>query len=354
MKRYGNIYPKIYEMGNLRLAHKKARKDKSYYNEVKMVDSNEEYYLKEIQIMLKNKTYFVGEDDYTMFEKNDKGKVREIYKLDYYPHRIIQHALLNQIEDIYLRSLIDNTFSSIPKRGVHKTLKKLTYDLRNFEDKTQYCLQVDIEKFYPSVNHEVAKHQHERKFKDKDLLWLVNMLIESLGEGNGLAIGSLFSQWGGNFNLSGLDHYLKEEVGVKFYYRYCDDLVILSSNKEELHQIRRLINRYLEDNLKLRMKNNYKIYPVDIQGIDFIGYRHFRRYILLRKTTALSLMRKMREIQAKIDNGGEPTYSDYCSINSYKGWLKWCNGHNLYTKWIEPLEPYCDKYYREVIKGENL
>ena len=341
-------------MDNLRLAHKKARKDKSYYNEVKMVDGNEDYYLKEIQTMLKNKTYYVGENDYTMFEKNDKGKVREIYKLDYFPHRIIQHALLNQIEDIYLKSLIDNTFASIPKRGIHKTLKKLTYDLRNFEDETQYCLQVDVKKFYPSVNHDVAKYQHERKFKDEDLLWLINMLIESLGEDNGLAIGSLFSQWGGNFNLSGLDHYLKEQIGVKFYYRYCDDLVILSSSKEELHQIRRLISKYLEDNLKLRMKDNYKIYPVDIQGIDFIGYRHFRWYILLRKTTALSLMRSMREIQAKIDDGEELTYSDYCSINSYKGWLKWCNGHNLYTKWIKPLEPYCDKYYKEVIKGESI
>ena len=183
MKRYGNIYHKIYDIDNLRLAHKKARKDKSYYNEVKMVDSNEDYYLKQIQTMLKDKTYFVDENDYTMFEKSDKGKIREIYKLDYFPHRIIQHALLNQIEDIYLRSLIDNTFSSIHKRGIHRTLKKITFDLRNFEDKTQYCLQIDVKKFYPSINHEVSKHQHERKFKDGDLLWLINMLIESLGRG---------------------------------------------------------------------------------------------------------------------------------------------------------------------------
>lgn len=92
-------------MDNLRLAHRKAKKDKSYYNEVKMVDNNEDYYLEQIQTLLKEKTYYVDENDYTMFEKNDKGKIRQIYKLDYFPHRIIQHALLNQIEDIYLRSL---------------------------------------------------------------------------------------------------------------------------------------------------------------------------------------------------------------------------------------------------------
>lgn len=56
----------------------------------------------------------------------------------------------------------------------------------------------------------------------------------------------------------------------------------------------------------------------------------------------------------KLRNGGKLTYSDYCSINSYKGWLKWCNGYNLYKKWIKPLEPYCKQYYLEVIKGEDV
>ena len=61
----------------------------------------------------------------------------------------------------------------------------------------------------------------------------------------------------------------------------------------------------------------------------------------------------MRDIQKKINNNGKLNYSDYCSINSYKGWLKWCNGYNLHNKWIKPLEPYADKYYREVIKNEG-
>lgn len=61
MKRYGNIYSKIYDMDNLRLAHRNARKDKLFYREVKMVDSDEDYYLGQIQEMLMNKTYEVSE-----------------------------------------------------------------------------------------------------------------------------------------------------------------------------------------------------------------------------------------------------------------------------------------------------
>lgn len=120
MKRYGYIYEKIYEMENLKLAHRMARQDKSFYNEVKMVNQNEEYYLLQIQQMLKDKTYSIASADYTMFEKNDKGKVRKIYKTDYFPHRIIQWALMLQIQDIMLNSFIGNTFASIPERGFTK------------------------------------------------------------------------------------------------------------------------------------------------------------------------------------------------------------------------------------------
>ena len=110
---------------------------------------------------------------------------------------------------------------------------------------------------------------------------------------------------------------------------------------------------YDMDNLKLDLKEKYKIYPVDKQGIDFVGYRHFRKYTLLRKSIAKSLIRTMRDIQNKIDNGGEFDHHDYCSINGYKGWLRWCNGHNLYVKWIEPLMPYCNEYERS-LKNENI
>lgn len=125
MKRYGNLYEKIYNYENLQLAHKKARRYKSFYKEVKMVDSNEEYYLTQIQNMLIWKTYRVTSDDYIVFKKMDKGKEREIFKLDYFPHRIIQHAIMNVIEDILLKSFIGNTFASLPNRGYSFVFKEI-------------------------------------------------------------------------------------------------------------------------------------------------------------------------------------------------------------------------------------
>ena len=104
MKRHGNLFEKIVDKDNIRLAHKNARKGKAFYSEVKDIDLNLEYYVDEIHNMLVNKTYEVGE--YKMFKKNDKGKIREIFKLDYYPDRIIHHAILQVLEPIWKSILI--------------------------------------------------------------------------------------------------------------------------------------------------------------------------------------------------------------------------------------------------------
>ena len=152
MKRYGNLFQKVFEYDNLKLAHQKAGKDKSFYKEVKMVDANEDYYLIQIQNMLMWKTYTINSIDYKMFKKIDKGKEREIFKLNYFPHRIIQHALMNVIQDVLLKSFISNTFASIPNRGIHLTLKRMSNDIDNDIEGTKYCLKMDIKKFYPNID----------------------------------------------------------------------------------------------------------------------------------------------------------------------------------------------------------
>jgi len=354
MKRYGNLYKRVYSYENLQLAHKKAKRDKSFYREVKMVNANEEYYLLQIQNMLIWKTYSIKSSDYTVFEKIDKGKEREIFKLDYFPHRIIQHALMNVVEDIFLKSFIDNTFASIPNRGIHLCLKRLNNAIKSDKESTIYCLKMDVKKFYPSINQTVLKQLLRKKFKDEDILWLMDIIIDSMQGEKGIAIGSLFSQWAGNYYLTYFDHWLKEEKKIKYYYRYCDDLVILHHDKEFLHQIKEDIQEHLRINLDLELKGNWQVFPTRVRGIDFVGYRHFDYYILLRKSTSKNMKKKLRKIYKRSRKGYKLTYSEWCSINSYKGWLKWCNGYNLYLKYIKPLEFYTNKYYREEIKNEGI
>jgi len=348
VKRYGNIYHKIYNMANLRLAHRQARKNKAFYKEVKMINKNEEKYLTELQNVLIDKTYKTS--PYDIFIKTDSGKEREIYRLPYYPDRICQWAIMLQIEDILINTFVNFSCASIPKKGIHYALKLLNNYMQD-EENTCYCLKFDIKKFFPNIDHAILKKLLRKKFKDPDLLQLLDEIIDSVEGDKGIPIGNYTSQYFANYYLTFFDHWLKEVKGVKYIIRYMDDIVILHKDKEFLHNLRKEIQIYLRDNLKLELKNNYQVFPSRVRGIDFVGYRHFGDYVLLRKSTAKKLKKKMRKILSKVSMGHQMSYSDWCSINSYNGWVMWCNGHNLTEKYIKPLMPYANKYYKEVVKS---
>src|SRR6056297_2745940 len=112
MKRIGYIYKDITDLENIRVAHKNACKGKRHYLDVKMVEKNPEKYFTEIKKMLENKT-FKNSEYKTMRKATHTGKVRKIYKLPYYPDRIIQHAVMQALEPIWERTLIRNTYASI-------------------------------------------------------------------------------------------------------------------------------------------------------------------------------------------------------------------------------------------------
>lgn len=330
MKRYNNIFPKIVEMDNLRLAYRNARKGKSYYEEVKIIDKNPDYYLEQIQQMLINGNYKTSE--YVIFKKNDKGKEREIYKLPFYPDRIVHWAIMLQIEHIFMETFTDFTNASLKDRGIHRTLKQLDKALKD-ENNTEYCLKIDVKKFFPNINHDILKSLLRKKFKDKLLLELLDEIIDSVEGNKGVPIGNYLSQYFANFYLSYFDHWLKEEKKCKYVFRYMDDIVILDGDKNFLHNLKREIDEYLKINLDLKVKENWQIFPTNVRGIDFVGYRVFRHYKLLRKST----YKRMKEKCKKLVKQDSLSFSNYCTVNSYVGWLKWCNSYDLSLKYINPL-----------------
>ena len=348
MKRYGNLYSKIYDMNNLKLAHRNARKGKGWYKEVKMVDADEEHYLKLLQKMLINKTYKTSE--YETFLKTDGLKQREIYKLPYFPDRICQWAIIQVIEPILINNFTKDTYSAIPRRGIHLVKKRLDAAIQNDVPGTQYTLKLDVKKYYPSINHDILKAKYRRIFKDDDLLWLLDEIIGSTPGDTGIPIGNYLSQYSGNFYLSAFDHWIKEVKKVKYYFRYTDDIVIFGNTKEELHQLKHEIEEYFITELKVTIKENWQVFPTFIRGVDYVGYRTFLNYSLLRKSTCTQFKRKINSIKKKCFNGKEMTFSEWCSINSYKGWLMWCDSYRLSEKYITPIQSFADDYYENKVK----
>lgn len=199
MKRIGNLYEKIYNIDNLILAEKKARRGKSNKKEVIEFTKNKYRNISILYNLLKDNKYKTSK--YELFTLYDP-KQREISKLPYFPDRILHHAVMNIIEDIFVRSFTSNTYNCIKGRGIHKALYKLKDNLKDV-DNTQYCLKLDIKKFYPNIDNNILKQLLRRKFKDQKLLNLLDEIIDST---IGIPIGNYLSQFFANFYLSYFDH----------------------------------------------------------------------------------------------------------------------------------------------------
>lgn len=383
-----DLFNSTCSMDNLYRAYQNAKSGKGWYKEVKQIEKRPFYYLAGLQYMLKNHLFKTS--DYEIFILNEGKKKRDVYKLPFFPDRIAQWAILQVIEPFLLANMTADTYSAIPGKGIQPIVDDLRGHyktkiidgkkksvwvpsiLLTDEENTRYCYKIDLHHYYQSINHEVLKQKFRKVFKDPELLWLLDEITDSIntateedlielslsGEievdpNTGIPIGNYMSQYSGNFYLSSFDHWVKEELHTKHNYRYMDDVVIFSSSKEELHEIHKKVTAYLRDYLHLNIKGNYQIFPTKVRGVDFVGYRFFGEYTLLRKSTAINFKRKMRACRKKMENNIPPTYSEWCSFNSYKGWLGNCDSYRLSKKYIEPLIEYMQNYYEREVKDHG-
>jgi retron-type reverse transcriptase len=258
---------------------------------------------------LRDELYNTSEyNNFTIYEP----KQRIVSSLKY-EDRIVHNAIINVIGTIFIKSFISQTFSCIKGRGILKGLNTLKYYLKDVEN-TRYCLKLDIKKFYHNINHDILKQQLRTKFKDKNLLRLLDNIVDSFPQV--VPFGNLTSQYFGNFYLSKFDHWLKEVKIVKYYLRYCDDIIVLSDDKKYLHDLRREIQEYLKDNLKLEL-SKYQVFPVNSRGIDYLGYVTYHSHCKIRKSIKLRMINKLNKVNE----------------SSYYGWLKHGNCKQLIKKY---------------------
>ena len=348
MKRIGNLYSRICSIENLELADQIARKGKQNSYGIRLHDKNRKANIENLHRSLLDKTFKTS--DYSLFNlKTDNGKVREIARLPYFPDRIVHHAVMNVLEPIWVSVFTQDTYSCIKGRGIHRAVRKLKTVLKSDLKGTKYCLKMDVRKFYPSVDHAILKQIIRKKIKDADLLWLLDEIIDSAA---GVPIGNYLSQYFANLYMAYFDHWVKEELHCKYYFRYCDDMVILGANKEDLHELHLLISEYLAKNLNLQVKGNWQVFPLDQRGIDFLGYRFYHTHTLLRKSIKQAFARQCAK-------------RDYPSMASYYGWASHCNSYNLLTKlnyeeiraaWNQAgidNDREQDKHYPDTEQGDN-
>ncbi len=223
------------------------------------------------------------------------GKERHIQVLTM-KDRIAVHAVMSVVDEHLKRRFIRTTGASIKGRGMHDLKAYIERDMRDNPEQTRYCYKFDISKFYESVDQRMLIDCVRRVFKDAKLIAILERFICMMPEG--VSIGLRSSQGLCNLLLSvHLDHVLKDRLGVKYFYRYCDDGVVLAATKEELWKIRDAVHECVEA-IGHTIKANERVFPVT-EGIDFLGYVIYPDHALLRKRIKVKFARKMGEVKSR-------------------------------------------------------
>lgn len=327
MKRIGNLYERVISIDNLRLADEKARRGKLRTYGVRHHDKNRETNIQALHEALLTKTYKTSPYDvFTIYEP----KEREIYRLPYYPDRIVHHAIMNVLEPIWVSVFTNNTYSCVKGRGIEGCARHIGKIIKRYKGKPLYCLKIDIKKFYPSAKHDVLKKLVRKKIKDKDLLWLLDEIIDSAP---GLPIGNYLSQYLANLNFAYFMHWVNEVLKLDCE-EYADDFVFYSDSKEQLHKTFPLIRLYIEDKLGLTVKSNWQIFPIaenryDKQGraLDYVGYKHYRKQKLLRNKIKRNLCRTAARLNRRKIPLSQKEYKQ--RICPWLGWAKHSNSKHL-------------------------
>ena len=319
--------------------HKKDRPN------VQKILQNTEKYVKKFREWLINGNYEPIKHIATKINDGFLLKKRLVIQPYFYPEQWAQHVVVQTLMPVFMRGIYDFTCGSIPNRGVHYGKKYLEKFIRENKNEIKYVLKLDIRHFYESVNIDLLKERFKKVIHDEKMLNLIYFILNSnYAEYNGeiihagLPIGFYTSQWFANWFLQPFDHYIKEQLKVKCYVRYMDDIVIFGRNKKELHKIFEEIKKYLAS-IDLTVKDNYQIFRFDYidrngqrrgRFIDFMGFKFYRDKTTIRSRIFLRAIRKARRIKEK----ERPTWYDASQILSYRGWFLKTNTYNAYHKYI--------------------
>lgn len=329
MKRIGNLFEKIYDDNNIRAAIKISSRGKRNRPEVMAVLKDVDSHVSLVRELIRDGKYVPCKVRESVIREGSNNKERRITTINYFPDQVIHWCLMLVIKGYIQSSSYALSCGSMPDRGGHYGKKFVERWLRNNYADTRYCAKLDIHHFYPSIDHELMNQTLEHKFKDVRLLSLCRKIIDHYGEG--LPIGFLTLQWFSNFFLQSLDYYIKQVLGIRYYVRYMDDMVLFGSNKRKLHRAVDRIRDFLARR-KLKLKGNWQVFRTDSRPIDFLGFRFYRNKTTLRKNLMLRAARSAREVCHKYS----PTERESRKLMSYLGWIRHADCYGMFLRVVKP------------------
>ncbi len=300
-----------------------------------------------------------------------KPVYREIFAAQF-RDRVVHHLLIKEILEMGERKFIFDSCACRKGKGTHFGINRLkkAVKCRNHKKKLYY-LQMDIAGFFMSIDHcilyaifkkFVLKQRKAKQWKD-DVLWIGKTIIfhkptnnyikkgkpslfnlvpkrKSLfnsEKGTGLPIGNYSSQFFANLYLDQLDQFVKRELKCKNYFRYVDDFIILSEDKEQLKKWSREVEEFVNFHLKLKIsQKKTKMQPIE-KGIDFLGYFVKPNYVLSRRRVVNAFREKVYRMEKGALHWKKEPKKTTATVNSYFGHLRHADTYSFRRKLLMDL-----------------
>jgi hypothetical protein len=297
----------------------------------------------------------------------DRPVKREIFAASF-RDRIVHHLIYNNINPIFERKFINDSYSCRIGKGTSYGIKRLSHFIRSCSENYQkdcYILKLDLRGYFMSINKKIlydkiiktlAEARARKKFinsNEKFCRIIENLIYKTIFHnpernfilkgnrkdwaglpktkslffakaGTGLPIGNLTSQLFGNIYLNEVDHFIKSSLKIKYYGRYVDDMVFVHRNKEYLKVIISRIRKYLQAKLLLDLHEKKTYLQHFNKGVKFLGafIKPYRIYI--DKRSKGNFYKKIKEINYILEKQNyllneKQIKKSISGINSYLG-----------------------------------
>lgn len=315
----------LFSYENLYRQYLKCRRNKRNTANALAFEVHQEENLLDLKAALEDRTYSPAR---SVCFVTQRPKLREIFAADF-RDRVVHHVLVDFLEAIWEPIFIHDSYACRQGKGVHAGVKRLQTCIRQVTangTRPAWYLQLDVRNFFMSIDKDRLFAMLAKKMTDPDALWLTRVLVfhDCTGNyvmkgdadlfdrlpphktlfacppGKGLPIGNLNSQFFANVYLNALDQFVKHTLKCRWYLRYCDDFVLLSTDPAQLREWRARIEVFLRETLLLELNPTRERLRLVNDGVDFLGYIVRRDYLLVRRRVVGHLRERLRRFESQM------------------------------------------------------
>lgn len=341
---------------------------------------------------------------FSCFSIIERGKARDI-RACHINDRLVQNSLCEQVllPQLTPKFVYDNC-ATLKGKGIDFALKRVKRHLQKAHkeyglDNNFYGLRIDIHKYFDSIDHKALKEVSKKVIKDKEIYKLTSYLIDTFSfklthdktpikgkdyfiskrgkyirvdisrflpgrkyyeySEKSLGLGSQTSQLFALLMLNEIDHYIKEELHIKYYGRYMDDSYLLHNDSKYLAECKLKIEKKLSEiGLKMNMDKTtiIKIQPIGKDNKRHEPFKYLKWNFYLTETNRIIQIpfkkkithqrRKLRKMHA-LWLQGKITSEEV--QQSYQGWRAHIKKGTCYYI-IQKM----DNYFRSLFKGVEI